>query len=109
MCDPATVHPDSDLSRTRYTIAGHQDENLMLHHNSNHRWYYISDQMPEELLAFRQVDSDGNTGRFTLLDFNSITYLIAGVPHGSFRLPLSTNEKVSPRESVEARVIAYFD
>jgi hypothetical protein len=35
-------------------------ENMMVHYSKKHQWVYISEQMPDELLLFRQVDSNGS-------------------------------------------------
>lgn len=37
-------------------------ENVLVHRNPLHRWYYLKDQQPFELLVFRQVDSTGKIG-----------------------------------------------
>jgi hypothetical protein len=41
-------------------------ENQLLHHNAKHRWYYIPDQRPEDLLVFRNTDSTGNRASMCL-------------------------------------------
>jgi len=37
-------------------------ENVGVHYNQQQKWMYLSNHMPDELLVFRQADSDGNTG-----------------------------------------------
>ena len=42
-------------------------ENMQVHHDAAHKWYYLEDQDPSELLVFRQADSnpvDGRVGMF---------------------------------------------
>ena len=42
-------------------------ENMQVHHAANHKWYYLEDQDPSELLVFRQAEShpvDGRVGMF---------------------------------------------
>ncbi|KAI1758616.1 hypothetical protein GGR53DRAFT_516489 [Hypoxylon sp. FL1150] len=39
-------------------------ENQTVYHNPSQRWYYLSGQMPSELLLFRQVDSENNNGMY---------------------------------------------
>ncbi|KAM7213036.1 putative CmcJ-like methyltransferase [Rhypophila decipiens] len=96
VCDSSTV----DISDLRehdtvfdYTTAR---ENMMVHFNANQRWYYLSEQLPSELWLFRQYDSSGKLG----------------VPHVSFQLPSQNSaedEPLEPRESIEMRVLLYFD
>ena len=64
ICDPATVSQASDVIAIDNIVEGEQVENLGLHHSPKQRWMYLSDQMPNELLVFRQADSDGNTGNY---------------------------------------------
>ena len=39
-------------------------ENMQVHHDEAHKWYYLQDQSSTELLVFRQADShpDGRVG-----------------------------------------------
>ncbi|KAF2010916.1 hypothetical protein BU24DRAFT_427105 [Aaosphaeria arxii CBS 175.79] len=68
-------------------------ENVLIHYNPAQRWHYLSDHQPSELLLFRQFDSTGKPG----------------VPHASFyQQPVGTNFPRC-RESVEVRVILYFE
>ena len=41
-------------------------ENMQVHHAAAHKWYYLEDQEPSELLVFRQADSHpaGRVGMF---------------------------------------------
>ena len=41
-------------------------ENMQVHHAAGHKWYYLEDQDPSELLVFRQADSHpaGRVGMF---------------------------------------------
>lgn len=64
---------------------------------SNHRWYFMSEQTPEDLLVIKTSDSgdcDWETregGR------------VGSSPHASFAIPGTENEEV--RESVEVRCV----
>lgn len=92
-CDPTTVtisdlHP-GDLVYDDYVV-----ENMQLHYASNQKWYYLSDQGPEEAWVFVQSDSDKTKTK-------------AGVPHSSFPLPASTTPP-EPRESIEVRCLVYL-
>lgn len=37
----------------------HVGESLRLYHNPAHRWYFLSQQMPEEVVIFRNTASLG--------------------------------------------------
>jgi hypothetical protein len=62
-----------------------------LAHNPEHRWYYFPDMQPDEILVFKQWDSDESNARC--------------VPHSAFVDPTSRPDPV-PRTSIEVRVFA---
>lgn len=37
-------------------------ENTQVHFNSNQKWYYLPDQMPSEVLVFKNADSEEQRG-----------------------------------------------
>lgn len=58
-----------------------------------HRWCYISQQRPEELLVFREYDSDRSQPGWRC-------------PHTAFRIP--GTEHLPARESIECRALALW-
>ncbi|MCU1785202.1 hypothetical protein NTD80_20875 [Pseudomonas sp. 13B_2.1_Bac1] len=62
--------------------------------NPGHRWYYLSDMAPEDLLIFKGFDSDIPTSMNAM--------------HTAFEIP-SASDQAIPRTSVEARFFAFFD
>ena len=62
--------------------------------NPAHRWYFLSDMQPDDLLIFKGFDSD-------------IPHSMNAM-HTAFDCPTGTDE-VIPRVSVEARFFAFFD
>ena len=58
VCDYSSVDPERDyeLSDDVYEDFG-VDENYFVYHKPGHKWYYVSDQGPTEILLFRQYDS----------------------------------------------------
>ncbi|KAL9010327.1 MAG: hypothetical protein Q9173_004728, partial [Seirophora scorigena] len=64
LCDASTVNPDKDLVINDNVVSqiNKNIENVMVHYNSNQIWYYLSNQMPSELLIFRQHNSEGDPG-----------------------------------------------
>jgi hypothetical protein len=75
------------VTRTGFT------ENYQIYHNEEHMWYYLSGQMADEVMVFRQTDTDD-------------TYA-TGVPHAGFKNPNAAADE-RPRESVEARALVYY-
>jgi hypothetical protein len=65
-----------------------------LAHATGQRWYYFSGMTPNEVLLFKQWDTDA---RQPLC-----------VPHSSFEHP-ATAADAAPRISIEARVLAFYD
>jgi hypothetical protein len=65
-----------------------------LKYNPNHRWFYFPEMRRDEALVFKVYDSETDgRARFT--------------PHTSFADP-ATPPGASPRQSIEARTIAFF-
>lgn len=61
MCDAATVKSRDEFMAT--DVIGDNDrlsEDLRVFHDSDHKWYYLSEQMADELLVFRQADTDAS-------------------------------------------------
>lgn len=87
-------------------------ENVQIHFSPGHRWYFLRDQMPNELLVFKSADSEeGKSGVFpgthalpSLLSMLWVLTDLAGTPHGAFENPLAT-EKDLPRQSLEIRLL----
>lgn len=47
----------ADLVYSDYVV-----ENYQLHFAPKQKWYYLDNQLPSELLVFRQTDSDPRAG-----------------------------------------------
>lgn len=62
--------------------------------NPEHRWYYLSEMQPEDLLVFKGFDSEIPTSMNAM--------------HTAFE-NLSAADNATPRVSVEARFFAFFD
>lgn len=60
---------------------------------AQHKWYYLYEQQPDELLLFKQHDSDPNAKT-------------RGVPHSSF--PYPGTEHLENRLSIEVRAIVCY-
>ena len=91
---PAAFLPD-DLVITYLDYGDRMGENYNLAYNPDHRWSYVPGMTTDEITIFKSYESmtDGRA-RFT--------------PHSAFDDP-TTPEGAPPRESIETRVLAFFD
>lgn len=102
----------TDIRKSDSVFSDMEVEYFLVHPNRDHRWYYISEQMPSEAWLFLQADSRaketcGKRRRFhdEMAAYNDFS---AGVPHSSFMHPEMNASKVS-RQSIELRLIAYYE
>jgi hypothetical protein len=96
-CDPATVSPDDLFHIDYFPPAGRVDimaESHAVQYNPAHRWFYFSGMTPEEIILFKGYDSDAA---------HSVV-----PPHTAFRAA-DVADAHSPRASIEARYLVFFD
>lgn len=97
VCDATTV-PDSDYRlRLREFRSGVKSGNYVMCHGEEgpqHRWYYMSDMTPDDIVVFKGYDSDQSQRGWRC-------------PHTAFELPGS--EQQTPRKSIEARIVCFWD
>jgi hypothetical protein len=93
IADARSVSP-GDLIASERRYPHRVGETYRLRHNAAHEWYQFPAMTPEEAIVFKVYDSatDGRA-RFT--------------PHTSFDDP-ATPADAPPRESIEARMFAFF-
>jgi hypothetical protein len=102
LCAAYSVSPQ-DLVETDIQHFGEDDLEVPRHsgqiysvrHNPAHRWFYLSDMRPDELLLLKCYDSRSD-GRARFM------------PHTGFQNPACPPQFV-PRESIEARTLVVFD
>jgi hypothetical protein len=92
LCD-ARSFTDADLIANDLIYPHVRGETSRVEFGPEHRWYYFSEQQPEEVLLIRVHDS-ANDGR-ARLSF-----------HTSFENPLAPG--APPRESIEVRTLVFF-
>lgn len=65
LCDASSVQA-TDLMASDQVFDTKVTENMQVHYDAGHKWYYLEDQEPSELLVFRQADSHpaGRVGMF---------------------------------------------
>jgi hypothetical protein len=113
VCDASTVDFAKDTVASDFVDSWGYSENVQVHYNKGQRWYYISNQMPNELLVFKSADSEeGQASVFPgkQLDrlIRSLTAnFITGAPHGSFNNPDKTDKDL-PRQSLELRLLVTY-
>ncbi|KAE9987078.1 hypothetical protein EG328_003860 [Venturia inaequalis] len=96
VCDAATVDFDKDTMASDFVDLWGYSENVQVHHSEAQRWYYLENQMPNELLVFKSADSEeGKPG------------VLPAAPHGSFDNPNKTAADL-PRQSVELRLLVTY-
>ncbi|KAL2024720.1 hypothetical protein VTK56DRAFT_6921 [Thermocarpiscus australiensis] len=90
--DPTTVDPEKDLVYLDHISQVTVAETMYIRHNPNHRWYWLSNQTPDEAVLFTQYDTHPPA--------NSLKF---GVAHCAFR-NLAARPGCPPRQSVELRL-----
>lgn len=93
LCDARSVGP-GDLIETDIVYEDRRGEIYGLVHKPTHRWSYFPDMALDEALLIKCYDWRTDVARFT--------------PHTAFESVL-TPPDAPPRESIEYRVIAFFD
>ena len=93
MADARSVAPD-DLLIAERRYPNRVGQTYRLKYNERHRWFYFPEMRREEAIVFKVFDSEKDgRARFT--------------PHTSFDDP-STPPGAAPRQSIEARTLAFF-
>ncbi|KAF2807219.1 uncharacterized protein BDZ99DRAFT_536502 [Mytilinidion resinicola] len=94
LCDYNSVNQAKDLEASDLIFPHYVGEQWYSYHSPNHRWYYISDQMPDECWLFKCHDSltDG-TAKYAM--------------HTAIVLPKEDEER--PRESIEFRCLVFYE
>ncbi|KAL7280146.1 hypothetical protein PYCCODRAFT_1359188 [Trametes coccinea BRFM310] len=82
----------NDLVPVRFIYPHREGSTYSVRYNPNHRWYYLSNQTPDEVTLIKCYDSEEDRARLT--------------PHSAFLDP--TSPKDAPhRESIEVRALVF--
>jgi hypothetical protein len=93
MADARSVAPD-DLLIAERRYPNRVGQTYRLKYNARHRWFYFPEMKRDEAIVFKVYDSEKDgRARFT--------------PHTSFDDP-TTPPGAAPRQSIEARTLAFF-
>jgi hypothetical protein len=95
LCDAQTVDFAADTMAGDVVDRDHVFENTQVHYNPAQKWYYLSNQLPTELIIFKNGDS------------REPEEASPGVPHASFDNPLATDADFK-RESIEMRMLVLW-
>lgn len=97
LCDGSTAHFDHMLPIEMYNAVGPNSTmkvGLSVQHEPGHRWYYFPNMTPNEVLVFKNFDSDPS--------------VVQRVPHSAIVDPTSSPD-APPRHSVEIRALCFFN
>ena len=98
VCDATTV-PDSDyqIRLREFSRTGNKSKNYVMSHGESgqkHEWWYMSSMQPWEMVVFKGLDSKREE-------------LGWRCPHTAFRV--KGTEGKEPRESIEARIVCFWE
>lgn len=62
LCDAQTVDFKNDTMAGDVVDRDNVFENTQVHYNPGQKWYYLSNQMPTELVIFKNADSEEPNG-----------------------------------------------
>lgn len=95
VCDATTVlDSDYQVRLREFSRTGIKSANYVLSHREQHAWYYMSEMQPHEIIVFKGYDTKQDEAGWRC-------------PHTAFVLPES--EEQLPRESIEARVLCFWN
>ena len=60
LCDHRSVDTQSDFETGDNIYPRLESESLLVYHNNHHRWHYLSEMQPDEVLVFKSYDSHGS-------------------------------------------------
>ncbi|CCU80561.1 CmcJ-like methyltransferase [Blumeria hordei DH14] len=94
LCDPSSVEKSDYIARD-YVEVDSFIETYHLYQRASQKWYYLSNQTEQEAWVFLQSDSKPGSKM--------------GVPHCSIPVRQDREQKAILRESIEVRVLAFYD
>jgi hypothetical protein len=62
ICDAETVDFENDTMAGDVVDRDAVFENTQVHYNPQQKWYYLANQIPSELLIFKNADSESKFG-----------------------------------------------
>ncbi|KAK1753163.1 methyltransferase CmcJ [Echria macrotheca] len=92
LCDGTTVEP-GDLLATDHITKSYVGETYNMLYREKYKWYYLSDQAPDEVLLFKMFDSSRQVEA-------------RWCPHAAFKHRAASPD-APPRESIEVRALVF--
>ncbi|KAI0662216.1 hypothetical protein C8Q70DRAFT_909721 [Cubamyces menziesii] len=83
---------ENDLVSVRFIYPHREGSTYSVRYNPNHRWYYLSNQTPDEVTLIKCYDSEEDRARLT--------------PHSAF-LDTTAPKDAPHRESIEVRALVF--
>ena len=94
VCDAASVDFENDTMAGDVVERAKAFENTQVHFNHHQKWYYLKDQLPSELLIFKNADSQSiygaSPGRLARKILHSLRLLLSCIRCSSRLLLQST-------------------
>ncbi|KAM0803107.1 hypothetical protein BDR22DRAFT_802241 [Usnea florida] len=95
LCDYPSIDPQRDLVPSDNIYTHIVTETYNVYHHNSHRWYFLGDMKPNELLVFKSYDSMAAEANARVC------------PHAAFEHP-ETPANARPRESIECLVYVVY-
>lgn len=99
----------NDLTECDHVRRKFKGANLYAHHNDAHRWYYMGNHHPDEVLLMKMFDSDTSvnaTSECLRSYIHQTTLTMIELAHASFHHPSATAYS-RPRKSIEVRALVF--
>ncbi|EJT99789.1 hypothetical protein DACRYDRAFT_23376 [Dacryopinax primogenitus] len=96
VADYRSINSETDLQPTDLIYPNRRGETLSVRFGGHQKWYYISDQQPDDVLLLKCYESEVKEGRALL------------TPHSAFQNPNAIGKDVLPRQSIEVRVLVFY-
>ncbi|KAF2830930.1 hypothetical protein CC86DRAFT_344076 [Ophiobolus disseminans] len=98
VCDATSVtEADYQVRLREFARTGNKSANYVMSHEGEeqrHEWWYMSEMQPDEMVVFKGYDTARDLAGWRC-------------PHTAFRLEGSEGEE--PRESIEARIVCFWE
>ncbi|KAA1477422.1 hypothetical protein DENSPDRAFT_875222 [Dentipellis sp. KUC8613] len=101
VADWRSVDPAADLVHTRYIYPDFEGSTFNVKWNATHRWYYLAQQRPDEVLLVKCYDSEEADGAR-----NGNGNVARAIPHSSF-VDASSGPEKPRRQSIELRCLVF--
>ncbi|KZT52824.1 hypothetical protein CALCODRAFT_501823, partial [Calocera cornea HHB12733] len=112
VADYRSVDPETDLQPTDLIYPHRVGETLSVRYSPRQRWYYISEQQPEDVLLLKCYESESESESDSLSDTPGADGVQKGrallTPHTAFWNPESGGREGEPRQSIEVRALVFY-